>query len=818
MHINNMANTTKIINIDTSKAQKGISDLKSEVQDLQQDVTKLNGSNFDEFGKSAGSAIKSVNTQIEALNTSIDASKEMIDTLAPSVAKVGAAVSGGFNIVTTAMSLFGTQTDESSKAITQLQFYLQNLPFQFFAIAEGITAASNGISTLSKLFSKIDVSKVFNTFGVQLTNGKQTFDGIRATVVDIYSDVVDIGAIFKSTSKEWLEIQDFLKKNVENLYKQYDDVYEVVQKINSFPKRMNVEQAEELQNLNQILKKLEEKYGIDKQIADLNEEYNAKLDGLYQKNATEIGKIIKQTKLLHGGIVAVVAVLGLIAASKAKEYLDQMSESAQKFYNDLKEFYGVGVTGLQDAQKQITQIEALTRVAKDETRALTDRKQAIEELNRIVPGYNASLNASKGLYVENTTAINNYITELKRQAIAIAAVNVITSKYQTIIEKQSELKIAEQLQALQEEYDLAYRTTGISVELRERYDSIMDKSNKKILKNIDNLKKEIADEYADIENIYSSYDTFIRPTKQSGSGSAAAETIKKEFIARLKPSEQDMLEISDAWIGKVPLIETAKRLAQQVSNVIDIVNEDDSITSKQINIKVGDLITDEVKQKWQEYFDYMTEAQHQMQALNDMAQRLGESSLGLTGSWQNVIGDFSNMFAQLGNNIQSTITEGEIGFDSWTKMAATGVAAIGTLLNALSDEQDSTSKEGFEAQKKYQIGATVMNTLAGVINAWSSALAITPPVGPILGAANSAMMIALGAVQIAKIKKQTFGGSSDVSGSAVANTITTPTQISNAVQNANIEAAVTDSKVYVVESDIQAVGNKVNVQETENRY
>ena len=214
----------------------------------------------------------------------------------------------------------------------------------------------------------------------------------------------------------------------------------------------------------------------------------------------------------------------------------------------------------------------------------------------------------------------------------------------------------------------------------------------------------------------------------------------------------------------------------------------------------------------------MTEAQHQMQALNDMAQRLGESSLGLTGSWQNVIGDFSNMFAQLGDNIQSTITKGEIGFDSWTNMAANGVAAIGTLLNALSDEQDSTSKEGFEAQKKYQIGATVMNTLAGVINAWSSALAITPPVGPILGAANSAMMIALGAIQIAKIKKQTFGGSSDVSGSAVANTITTPTQISNAVQNANIEAAVTDSKVYVVESDIQAVGNKVNVQETENRY
>ena len=151
-------------------------------------------------------------------------------------------------------------------------------------------------------------------------------------------------------------------------------------------------------------------------------------------------------------------------------------------------------------------------------------------------------------------------------------------------------------------------------------------------------------------------------------------------------------------------------------------------------------------------------------------------------------------------------------------MASSGIQAVGSLLNALSNEQNTSSREGFEAQKKYQISATVMNTLAGVINAWSSALAITPPLGPILGGINSAMIASLGAVQIAKIAKQRCGEESNVSSSAINSTLIAPTQYSQAVQNANIESKLGDNRVFVTETDISNVQNRVRVQESENTY
>ena len=119
-----------------------------------------------------------------------------------------------------------------------------------------------------------------------------------------------------------------------------------------------------------------------------------------------------------------------------------------------------------------------------------------------------------------------------------------------------------------------------------------------------------------------------------------------------------------------------------------------------------------------------------------------------------------------------------------------------------------------------------MNAAGGVMNAWVSAMnpanAWMTIWGQIaMGASTSAAILALMGVQLAKIKSTPFEGgssSSNASLSSAATSITTPQQYSTAVEGAEIESSISDSKVYVVESDIQAVGNKVNVQETENRY
>ena len=147
---------------------------------------------------------------------------------------------------------------------------------------------------------------------------------------------------------------------------------------------------------------------------------------------------------------------------------------------------------------------------------------------------------------------------------------------------------------------------------------------------------------------------------------------------------------------------------------------------------------------------------------------------------------------------------------------------------------EEQAKKEFENSKKLQIATAIINGLAGAANAVASAMTIPPPAGPIIGAANSALVIATTAAQIAKIKSTTFdgGGSSidsDISSAAATPTPTaveyTPQYSTNVTGNSetvNLANAVSekqkDQRVYVVESDINEAGKRVEIREAESTF
>ena len=169
---------------------------------------------------------------------------------------------------------------------------------------------------------------------------------------------------------------------------------------------------------------------------------------------------------------------------------------------------------------------------------------------------------------------------------------------------------------------------------------------------------------------------------------------------------------------------------------------------------------------------------------------------------------------------------------------------IGDLMGTISDIwQDSikervkngkiTEEEGkkeFEKSKKLQIATAIINGLAGVAMAVSTAMSLGPIAGPIMAAVNSAMVIATTAAQISKIKSTTFdSGGGSVGGDVSAQAAPTPaameyvpnyrTNITGESETVNLANAVNegqkDQRVYVVESDINEVGKRVEVREKE---
>lgn len=239
--------------------------------------------------------------------------------------------------------------------------------------------------------------------------------------------------------------------------------------------------------------------------------------------------------------------------------------------------------------------------------------------------------------------------------------------------------------------------------------------------------------------------------------------------------------------------------------------------------RIGNIIaqaqTKSYHDKWVEEMNTITESGNLFfEQLKNTMDSFGDSSLGLSSGWIASLDQFQLAFQQTMKIVES---EGKAGWTAYGQVAATSLGGIGTLLNALSQEQDVSNEKGFEQQKKLQIAATTMNMLSGIMAAWTSSMALPAPASFIVGGIQTAATAALGAAQIAKIKAQTMNSataSGAINPTAVNSMVIPPVQYSSAVQGASTEGAIKDTKVYVTESDIASTMQKVSVQESENTY
>lgn len=289
-------------------------------------------------------------------------------------------------------------------------------------------------------------------------------------------------------------------------------------------------------------------------------------------------------------------------------------------------------------------------------------------------------------------------------------------------------------------------------------------------------------------------------------------TNPKYQLSNQKPTE------TQTPINREPPIPIETKIVPTIA-----VEEIPTETLEDMGRRIGNIIaqaqTKAYHDKWVEEMNTITESGNLFfEQLKSTMDSFGDSSLGLSSGWIASLDQFQLAFQQTMDIVKD---EGTVGWEAYGNVAATALGGIGTMLNALSQEQDVSTKEGFEQQKKLQIGATVMNMLSGIMAAWTSSMSLPAPASFIVGGIQTAATAALGAAQIAKIKSQTMNSamaSGAIQPSAVNSMIIPPVQYSSAIQGASTEGAIKDTKVYVTETDIKDTMSKVDVQESENTY
>ena len=132
-----------------------------------------------------------------------------------------------------------------------------------------------------------------------------------------------------------------------------------------------------------------------------------------------LGKFVKANPYAFLA-VGVAALIGrLIDLKREQNRVTESQKSMLRISNDLNDKYG----------EQESKIRLLTNVIHNQNFSYDERRRCIDELKKIVPGYNGMLNEEGKLMNDNTGAIKDYLVQLEKQIKLEAAREELAGLY-----------------------------------------------------------------------------------------------------------------------------------------------------------------------------------------------------------------------------------------------------------------------------------------------------------------------------------------------------------------------------------------------------
>ena len=490
---------------------------------------------------------------------------------------------------------------------------------------------------------------------------------------------------------------------------------------------------------------------------------------------------------------AYIAYNNAVQAGKAQSYTNQLKEKAQEIGAKeevyLKDIETIRNGQLKTAKEQLEvekKLEAAREIKRKAEEAEKDgeerREKAIDDLKKLKESYT---NLTDEIKSYNATEEDKKINDINKEEKEKVAIVQQMLKKKQISNEEAEKQITlinkhyenERL-SIQKEY----------AELREN--AAKEEAQRKREETIESIDTTYQLEQAKLQKQYDegliSEQTFIDEKKK------LLETYVKNYVNTIQL-----------------MLDTEKGLTDE--QILDLTNK--------LNNARALLKPEEKEEKGTEGESL---AKGISEAINASALALNDFSDN--PAWGNILKNVATLAANWDTLHKQIGEKGPKAFSAWAQIAAIALSAVAQLMNGLAAEQDTSTKEGFEQQKKFQVAGATMSMLSGIASAWASSMKFGPITGPILGSILSAFMLATGIMQINKSKNTDMNDNGSTSSAGASpntsaiNSVIAPVQYTQDVQGASIEGAIKDTKVYVTETDISNTQNKVSVTENEARF
>lgn len=446
---------------------------------------------------------------------------------------------------------------------------------------------------------------------------------------------------------------------------------------------------------------------------------------------------------------------------------------------------------------------AATKAQKEALKAQQDtEKKRIKDSAEFVKTYKEQLESIVLGNKEELAKVTNEEDQLKNQGLLTPQQLLDYEKEKYTIIKQGYDKQIEQTQkALENEALTDSDKLTLLNQLTKLY---IEADNKQVQHNINANKLKLEDAKRHYKELLQAQERYEVETQQK--------------------QDAEFVNLAQKYVeGKLSYSEYTKALIDLQKNQV----------LEQANIDVQNAQTREnlAKENWDNivaiYGSGSTEAQAALQELanahdkvieaqNRQVEAAAEAKTKQTKANKDTAKSYLNSAAQVGNALQS------LGNTIASTMQSNIKAKLAE--GKISEEE---AKNEFERTKKLQIAMATISMLSGVAQAISGAMELGPILGPIMGAINSAAVIASGVAQIQEIKRTQLGGGGDTttptapSAPTVASIGVNPLLNENLDGNSlqtiqtqtNLEGNTTNTRVYVVESDITDAQRKTEVRE-----
>lgn len=240
---------------------------------------------------------------------------------------------------------------------------------------------------------------------------------------------------------------------------------------------------------------------------------------------------------------------------------------------------------------------------------------------------------------------------------------------------------------------------------------------------------------------------------------------------------------------------------------VNILNKEleDLNTTAERKKEIEEEITNITKEQSDLRLEIAEAEAEKRKAINENMMAIVEGSLQSTSSvFQSVIDNNDASYAEAEKRYQQQLESGKITKDQYDK-------------EILAAQQKQNEKN-----KKWQAGIAMVDGISGAVKALSGAMSLGPIAGPIVGGVQAAAIIASTVASIRKIYAQkvsdTGGSGGSVSSSSVADISAPLIYSANVTTQSQEEKLNQPIKVYVTESDITNVQNKVRVSESEATF